>query len=128
MKSQLNSERGATSIEAALVVPFLLSVILLLTQFIFLVFAKRTAQSAAEHGAEEAAYYEGSNSDGRLAALDAASKIPGLKNTSVAINRTGADVVVIVTGTPIRILPINMAVEARSSAPIEQIVASGQRQ
>lgn len=123
-----SSEGGYLSIEAALVFPFLLLILLLLTQFIFLVFAKRAAQSAAEQGAEEAAYYQATNNDGFLAAQDAATQIPGLKDATTTVNRDAGSVTVTVSGSPFRLLPISMNVTAQSAAPIEQIVETGARQ
>ncbi len=121
-------EGGYVSIETALVFPFLLIVLLLLTQYIFLVFAKRVAQTAAEQGAEEASYYQATNNDGILASQNAAQQIPGIKNSTTAVERDANTVTVTVTGTPFKLLPLPMTVTAQAAAPIEQIVSLEARQ
>ena len=122
------SEKGFISLEAALVYPFLLFILMLLTQLVLAVYAKRAAQAAAEQGAEHAAYFQATNLDGRLAAEDAISKIPGLKKATTTIERDDENVTVIVEGTPLKILPIPLNISARSSAPIERIIEVGERQ
>ena len=122
-----NSQRGVISIEYALIFPTIIFVLLSLLQLTLWLFADRTAQAAAEHGAESAAASGGSEEFGDEAATQAFRQLPGLRDGDSETSVNGGVVTVVVTGKPLEVFPIGLAVRAEATAPIEQFLDVGER-
>ncbi len=126
MPTQKN-QAGFVSIEAALVLPFFFFVIALLAQLALLAVANTAVQGAAENSAEAAAQFGSDKQRGYAAAENAAREIPGLNTIESSITYSTDTVSVEITGTPFKILPIDLRVSAQVDTPIERAISPGQR-
>ncbi len=120
------NDDGFTSIEAALVVPTVLLMMLLMVQTLFAVLQNRSVQFAAEQGADAAARYEATDGDGLQAANDILDQL-GVDDATIQTSR-GVDTVEVTVEAQIpKIIPLEMTVSATASAPIEEFLELGER-
>lgn len=118
------SEHGAVAIEFLLIISMLMVVFLLMLQYAVKAHAQRIATAAAEDALAATAAYDGTATDGREAANEVLNDIaPGLRDTTVTINRDATSASVTVTGRVIQFLPLlDIGVNVHIEGPVERFV------
>ncbi len=120
------TDQGYTSIEAALVVPTVLVLMLFLVQGLFAVLQSRNVQFAAEQAADAAARYEATDSDGDLVAGEVMAEL-GIEDATVTVDRSADEVVVTIEAETLELVPGGFTVKTTASAPIEEFLELGER-
>jgi Flp pilus assembly protein TadG len=123
---RLSRDRGAASIELALITPVLLLVVLLLVQGALAYHARNALQAAAQEGARAARAEGGTATEGEQRALAYLSSVaPRLVEAPAAtVSRTSQSARVTVTGRVVAVVPfLKLRIEATSDAPVERFRA-----
>ncbi|MFF3671599.1 TadE family protein [Microtetraspora malaysiensis] len=116
-------ERGSATLEAAIVYPAVLLLILLAVNTALWFHARNIALSAAQEGLRVGRAYGSSLSAGQGTAERFARQVGGsfLQSPTVNVDRTGDTVVVTVRGQAISLVPLlNLTVEQVARAPMEK--------
>lgn len=99
-------DRGIGTIEAAIVIPVVVFVVLFGSiQAAFWFHGRNIAASAAQVGAQAARTYDGSAGTGRAAATGYLAGVTGLEEATVSVDRGPATTTVVVTGTTPQLVP-----------------------
>lgn len=116
------TQRGlSTSVQAALILPAIFSLLLLGLQWALYSWASSTALGAAQEGARSAAAYQATIQDG-LHTANAAINRQALLEAQVSGKRTGSTVTVVVTGRSLSVLPyLSAAITKSVQLPVERI-------
>lgn len=117
-------ERGASSVEAALVLPVLLVIFFGIVQGAITLHAGNIAQASAQSALETARLYDGSTANAMAAGLATASDAgDALTDVEVTVELEGTLVEVTVTGTASSIVPgMPVIIERTVSGPREHWV------
>lgn len=120
------NDDGFTTIEAALVMPTVFLMLLLMVQGLFAVLQNRSVQLAAEQAADAAARFEATDGDGQVEAQEILDEL-GVKDATIVITRTADNVEVTVEAEIPKMVLSNMMVTGSASAPIEEFLDLGER-
>jgi Flp pilus assembly protein TadG len=123
--SAMRSERGSTSVQMAILMPVLFSVMFLGLQAALFYHARTVAIAAAQEGARAAGAETGSASDGIAAAtsfIAAAGGSDVLENALVSGRRSATQATVTVRGTALSVIPgWHAIVQQSATVPVERI-------
>jgi Flp pilus assembly protein TadG len=110
------ARRGVTVLEAALLLPIILSLVFGTIEFAYVFYVKQTLQSASREGARRGALASADNADIK-AAVDAAMESGGLGDSSYKVKIVNAT-----TGTPANAsaIPAGTGIRVEISAPWSQ--------
>lgn len=113
-------ERGMSeSVQWAVLAPSLLLLVLGILQYGLWWHASNVAQAAADAAAETATVVDGSTAEARAVALRVAAQ-GDLRDVQVSVTSSGASVRVVVTGSPVSLLPAALTrVESAAELPKE---------
>jgi Flp pilus assembly protein TadG len=101
------SDRGSVSVEAAVLLPLLLLVFLATVQLGTVFYARAVASSAARQGLDATRVVEGSEANGREAALGFLANVhAGLRDPGVTAERDAELATVTVSGEVISVVPL----------------------
>jgi Flp pilus assembly protein TadG len=120
-------DRGASSLELAILGPAVIAMTFISVQFALWYHAKNVAQAAAEAGARASREYQATDSDGVQQARQVFGQLGGPKVTdggvSVTPSRTATTVTIKLDGRSIALLPgLNIPIHVTAGGPIEQFV------
>ncbi|MBY8345814.1 pilus assembly protein [Streptomyces spinosirectus] len=122
-------DRGDTSIQIAIVFPFVLLATLAVIQASMWYYARQIALTAAREGATAARAYQASPADGAARARNVLGRTAGdsLRAYSVSASSTGARVQVEVTGSAQSMIPgvSGLHIKQRASGPVERWTVPG---
>ncbi len=119
-------DRGAASIELALITPVLMLTVLLLVQGALAYHARNAVLAAAQEGARAARVEGGTTADGEQKALGYLSSVaPQLvEGPTAVVTRNSQTARVTVTGRVVAVVPFfHFRVQATSDAPVERFRA-----
>jgi len=124
---RVGRDRGASSIELALLGPVVITLTFISIQFALWYHAKNVAQASVEAGARASRAYQATNADGQTAAASTFSTLKGSDVTAgsptIISRRNAGYVTVELHTTSIALLPgLNFPVDATAGGPIEQFV------
>lgn len=119
-------DRGASSVELALLGPMLITLIFVSVQFALWYHAKNIAQAAVEAGARASRAYQATDSDGANAARKVFTDLRGPRVTDggvqVTSTRTATAVKMSLDTKGFALLPIPLPIHVTAGGPIEQFV------
>lgn len=118
-----DDDRGSVSVEAAVLLPLLLLVFLTTVQLGTVFYARAVASSAARQGLDATRVVEGTESDGRAAALSFLANVrAGIRQPAVEVARDAETATVTVTGEVISVVPLwEPQVTVTVTAPVEDV-------
>jgi Flp pilus assembly protein TadG len=119
------AQRGSATVQAVLVTPALLVMLMLIVQFGLAAHARSVAQSAAQLGAAQARRFDGSAAAAREATTrylhDLGPTI--VADPAVSASRTAATATVVVTGSVISVVPfLHLPIRESAAGPVERYV------
>ena len=120
-----SGEDGYSVVEAAIIFPLLLMLVMVIFQVALWWHARHVAQAAAQEGARVARIYQGSAADGQAKAEEYLSALAPrlLPQRAVSVSRSATTVTVQVRGTVVKIVPgLRLDVEETSTSPVERYV------
>ncbi len=122
----LRDERGAMAIEFLAAISMLIVVFLLMLQYAVKAHAERLAAAAAVEGLAAASNYDGTASQGKLAAQQYLSDIgPGLARSAVVTTRSGNTASITITATVDQVVPfVPVTITVHLEGPVEHFVAT----
>lgn len=122
-------DRGDTSIQMAIVFPFILLATIAVIQASMWYYARQIALTAAREGLTAARAYQASPADGAAQARDVLGRTAGdsLSGYSVAASTTGQRVRVQVSGTALSMIPgvPGLTITQSASGPVERWTVPG---
>jgi Flp pilus assembly protein TadG len=122
-------DRGDTSIQMAIIFPFVLLATVAVIQASMWYYARQIAQTAAREGLTAARAYESSPADGAAQARDVLGRVAGdsLRGYSVVASSDGQRVRVQVSGTAMSMIPglSGLQVTQSASGPVERWTVPG---
>ncbi|MEU3795954.1 TadE family protein [Streptomyces fructofermentans] len=116
-------DRGDTSIQMAIVFPFVLLATVAVIQASMWYYARQIALTAAREGLTTARAYQSSPAHGAARARDVLERVAGdsLRGYSVTVNSSGQRIQVQVTGTAMSMIPgMDLQVTQSASGPVER--------
>ncbi|WP_436801420.1 TadE/TadG family type IV pilus assembly protein [Streptomyces griseorubiginosus] len=123
-------DRGDTSIQMAIIFPFVLLATVAVIQASMWYYARQIALTAAREGLTAARAYESSPGDGAAQARDVLSRTAGdsLRGYSVSASSDGQRVRVEVSGTALSMIPglSGLQVTQSASGPVERWTVPGE--
>lgn len=117
-------DRGVSTIEAAIVIPVVVFVVIFGSMQAALWFhGRNVAAAAAQVGAQAARTYDGSAGTGHSAATGYLASVTGLEDATVSIDRGPDTTTVVVTGTTPQLVPgmPRPVIEVTSQAATERL-------
>lgn len=111
-------DRGAAALQAAIVVPLVMTLIFTIVQAGLWYHARSVASSAAQVAVQASRAYDGSAANGQAAGMTYISQVGGLDTPSVGVNRGAVTTTATVTGSTASLVPglpipsINVRAEA----------------
>lgn len=122
--ARARGERGSTTVEFVVLVPLMVLLLMVVVQFGVYFHTRAVATTAAHQGADNARILDGTSEAGTAAATQFLDQNAGaLRDRSVAVERTGTDVTVTVTGEVLSLIPFaSFPLDVRVSAPVERII------
>lgn len=116
-------DRGAGSIQMAILVPVVFAIIFATIQAGLWFHARNVATSAAQVSIEAARTYDGTAGAGEAAGYGYLSQVGGLDQPGVSVSRSATTTTAVVTGDMTRIVPLLPLpkVEVTSSASVERL-------
>ncbi|MFF0142597.1 TadE family protein [Streptomyces sp. NPDC005227] len=125
-----SEDRGDTSIQMAIVFPFVLLATIAVIQASMWYFARQIALTAAREGAAAARAYQAGPGDGAARARDVLARTAGdsLAGYTVSAGSDGQRVRVLVSGTAMSMIPGVAGLQVRQSAsgPVERFTTLGE--
>jgi len=122
------ADSGYSTVEAVLLLPVLVAITLTVIQFALLWHARTLAQSTARVGAQAARAYTATDEDGLRQARTYLDTVDPalLAGADIEVSRTRTSVEVQVRARVLAVpgLPFTLAVDERSSGPLERFVAA----
>jgi Flp pilus assembly protein TadG len=118
-------EGGYSVVEAAILFPLLLMLVMAVFQVALWWHARHLAEAAAQEGARTARTYQASAADGQVQAEDYLTALGSrlLRQREVSVSRTDTTVTVRVRATVIGIFPgLRLSVDETSASPVERYV------
>lgn len=114
---------GVAATQLAIATPAVLLLVMLGVQFALWSHASQLARAAADTATQAAATHQGTDQDGRTAALDLLTQAGNLTDIDVTVTRDTRIVIARVTGTTPQVVPgLRWSVDTRAAAPIEQFI------
>ena len=116
------NDRGSASLEAAIILPLLVVLTLLVVQFVMVWHGRHLAQAAAQSAARTAAAYQGTAAAGRSAGSGYIAAVAPrlLPQASVDVDRGAAQVVASVHADVLTIVPFTtFTVDEEATSPVE---------
>lgn len=121
-------DRGVTTIQVTILMPAVLMWIFLSVQYGLWWHAKQVANQAAAEALDAAQTPDGGAEDGERAAREVLQQSGNLSDVVIEIERSGGEVVVLITGRAPPLVPGQpWTVSARSSGPVERFIPQGER-
>lgn len=122
MRAVLRDDRGGTALETAVLAPPILLLLFVALQICLLSYARSAAHTAAREAANAARAYNAPAGTGEAKANDfLARNGDWLTGTEVSVTRTGSDVVVVVHGQALSLLPgVSFAVTRTAHGTVER--------
>ncbi len=127
-RQRSGDDHGYSVVEAAITLPALVLMCMLVVQFALLWHGRHVVEAAARDGVEAARAYQASASDGRAAASSYISAVAPklITSPSIAVSRSATVVTVTIRASVLRVIPMgSYAVTESASGPVERFVASG---
>lgn len=122
---RLRDERGSLTLEASILFPALLAIMLVGTQAAMWFHARSVAIGAAADGARAQSLERAVDGDGQAAALEFVSQAGGedvLRGVGASSRRSPTSVSVTVTGSSMSLVPgWNPSVEQSATVPLERV-------
>lgn len=123
MKEPLSSDTGTATVEAAILLPVLMLLTMLVVQAGIWFHANAVATTAANHGVDAARVQDGSANDGHEAATQFLDDPGVLRSPSIEVRRDAETASVTVSGDVASLMfGIPFSVSATADAPVERLL------